>query len=125
MNNGLYTEKFSYEPITGKVYGYFDETQPFKKKYMGNIRNGKREGKWTFYFHSTGSKRYEYNYKDGLEDGLQTEWYKNGQKRIEWIWKNGESVELGTSWCENGEIRAKDNLKKGKLIWNEGGSLKE
>ena len=125
MNNGLFTEKFSDEPITGKVYGYFDKTQPFKKVYMGNIRNGKREGKWAFYFHSTGSKRYEYNYKDGLEDGLQTEWYKNGQKRIEWIWKNGESVELGTSWYENGEIRAKGNLMKGEVIWNEGGSLKE
>ena len=122
--NGLYTEKFYDEPITGKIYDYLDENQSFKKVYLGNLDNGKREGKWVFYFHSSGNKRYEYNYKEGLEDGIQTEWYKNGQKRVEWSWKDGESTESGNSWYENGDIRAKGNIKKGKVIWNEDGSVK-
>ena len=29
MDNGLYTVKFSDEPITGKVYDYFEEFKPY------------------------------------------------------------------------------------------------
>ena len=59
MDNGLWTEKFSDEPISGKVYGYFGEESNPKKVYIGNVRNGKKEGKWVSYFHSTGKKSYE------------------------------------------------------------------
>ena len=40
MDNGLWTEKFSDEPITGLVYDYFGENN--KKVYIGNLRNGKK-----------------------------------------------------------------------------------
>ena len=83
MDNGLYTVKFSDEPITGKVYGYFGEESNPKIVYIGNIRNGKREGRWKSYFHSTGKKIYDYNYKNGKLDGLNTDWYENGKKRVE------------------------------------------
>jgi len=43
MDNGLTTIKFSDEPITGKVYGYYGEVKPLKKVYMGNLRNGKKK----------------------------------------------------------------------------------
>ena len=42
MDNGLWTVKFSDEPVTGKVGGYFGEVKPYKKVYIGNIRNGKK-----------------------------------------------------------------------------------
>ena len=45
MDNGLFTVKFSDEPITGKVYGYFGEVSNPKKVYMGNLLNGKKEGR--------------------------------------------------------------------------------
>ena len=54
MDNGLFTEMFSDELITGLVYDYFGENN--KKVYIGNLRNGKKEGKWVEYYHSTGSK---------------------------------------------------------------------
>ena len=57
MDNGLWTEKFSDEPITGKVYNP-------KKVHMGNIRNGKKEGKWVDYYISTGKIRSEETYID-------------------------------------------------------------
>ena len=44
MDNGLWTEKFSDEPISGKVYGYFRENKPLKKVYMGNLLNGEKDG---------------------------------------------------------------------------------
>ena len=37
MDNGLWTVKFSDEPITGKVFGYFGEIKPRKKVYVGVI----------------------------------------------------------------------------------------
>ena len=83
MHNGLWTVKFSDEPITGKVYSYFGESKPYKKVYMGNLRKGKREGKWVYYYQSTGKKKYEYFFKDGRQDGLFTKWYKSGKKMEE------------------------------------------
>ena len=67
MDNGLWTEKFSDIPITGKVYGYFGENKSPKRVYLGNMKNGKMEGKWVDYHHSTGRKKYEYNFKDGTK----------------------------------------------------------
>ena len=46
MENGLYTIKFSDEPISGKVYGYFGEESSPKRVYVGNMVNGKKEGNW-------------------------------------------------------------------------------
>jgi antitoxin component YwqK of YwqJK toxin-antitoxin module len=82
MDNGLWTEKFSDEPISGKVFGYFGEDGNLKKVYMGNMVNGKKEGKWVGYYHSTGKKIYEEYYKDGKKDGLSTDWYENGKMKM-------------------------------------------
>ena len=79
MDNGLWTEKFSDEPITGKVYDYFGEVKPLKKVYIGNVRNGKEEGNWIWWYHN-GQKSYEGTFKDGERQGLHTSWYDNGQK---------------------------------------------
>jgi antitoxin component YwqK of YwqJK toxin-antitoxin module len=114
MDNGLWTVKFSDEPITGKVYGYFGDVKPYKKVYMGNLLNGKKEGKWVGYYHSTGKKSIEYNYKDGKEDGLQTSWYENGQKKVEGTYKDGKEDGLYTDWYENGKMKMKGTLKGGK-----------
>ena len=78
MDNGLWTEKFSDEPISGKVYDYFGEKSNPKKVYMGNMVNGKKEGNWKSYYHITGKKKYDENYKDGKLGELRTEWYDNG-----------------------------------------------
>ena len=114
MDNGLFTVKFSDEPITGKVYGYFGEVKPYKKVYMGNLLNGKKEGRWKLYYHSTGKKRFDFNYKDGEFDGLSTGWYENGQKKYEITHKNGKQDGLLTSWFENGQKEIEVTHKNGK-----------
>jgi len=126
MDNGLYTEKFSDEPLTGKVYGGFGEVKPFKKVYMGNLLKGKKEGRWKSYFHSNGKKMYDENYKNGKLDGLSYEWYENGQKSYEGTFTNGELDGLSTSWYENGQKKYEDNYKNGKGVgfstsWYENG----
>ena len=119
MDNGLWTEKFSDEPITGKVYGGFGEVKPYKKVYMGNLLNGKKEGRWKSYFHSNGKKEFDYNYKDGLEDGVITYWFENGKKRVEINFKDGELDGLWTDWDENGKKESEINYKDGELdgLW--------
>ena len=91
MDNGLWTEKFSDEPITGKVYGYFGEVKPLKKVYVGNIVNGKKEGKWTSYFNNgyfyNGGKKYEENWNNGKIDGIGYSWYENGNLETEITFK--------------------------------------
>ena len=129
MDNGLWTEKFSDEPITGKVFNYYGEKKPSKKVYMGNLRDGKKEGKWVSYYHSTGKKRYEQNYKNGKPDGLVTEWYENGQMEYEGTWKDGKYDGLQNFWYEDGKKKLELNYSNNKLIslkeWNEDGSVKE
>ena len=130
MDNGLWSVKFSDEPISGKVYGYFGEIKPLKKVYIGNLRKGKREGKWVFYYQSTGTKSYEYNFRNGKEDGLSTSWYENGQKKVERTYKGGERNGLQTWWYENGQKEVEVHYKDGDLVkligrWNEDGSVRK
>ena len=120
MDNGLYTIKFSDEPITGKVYDYFEEFKPYsgaiisgKKVYMGNLLNGEKEGRWKSYFHSNGKKKFDENWKDGERDGLFTQWYENGKKQKGGTYKDGELDGLWTWWFENGQ-------KKGELTYKDG-----
>jgi antitoxin component YwqK of YwqJK toxin-antitoxin module len=154
MDNGLWTVKFSDEPISGKIYSGFGEDGNLKKGYIGNIVNGKKEGKWVFYYHSTGKKIYEDNYKDGKQDGFSFSWYENGQKQVEkpfkdgkldglWTYwddngnkrevvtyKDGKKDGLFTNWYENGQKKLEGTYKDGEIVkviglWNEDGSVKE
>ena len=117
MDNGLYTLKFSDEPITGKVYGNFGEVRPYKKVFMGNLLNGKKEGRWKSYFHSTGKKKYDLNFRDGKEDGLQTWWYENGQKAREETYKDGELIESNRWDEEENEAEMPGPAPPGK-VWS-------
>ena len=129
MDNGLWTEKFSDEPITGKVFGYFGEDGNLKKVYMGNMVNGKKEGKWVRYYHSTGKKIYEEYYKDGKKDGLKTEWYENGEMGFKGTYKDGERDGIQTVWYENGQKEYEETFKDGESIsnktWYKDGSFRK
>ena len=104
MDNGLFTEKFSDEPITGKVYSYFGEDAPLKKVYKGKLLNGKKEGKWVSYYNSNGRKKYEHSFKNGEWDGLIQSWYENGQKESEGTYKDGKEDGEMTAWYQQDEM---------------------
>ena len=127
MDNGLWSVKFSDEPITGKVYGNFGkEGEELTKVYIGKLINGKKDGKWTIWFHNTGTKQYEENWKDGELDGLHTSWHDNGQKSGEVTWKDGELDGRETHWYVNGQKSYEGTYKDGWLIestrWDEDGN---
>jgi len=101
MDNGLYTEKFSDEPISGKVFGYFGEFKPLKKVYIGNLLNGKKEGKWTEW-DEYGKKISEWNYIDGLRNGQGTSTSPDGRKYVG-EYKDGKRDGQGTYTSPDGE----------------------
>ena len=119
MDNGLWSVKFRDEPITGKVYGGFGKDgEELTKVYIGKLINGEKDGKWTFWFHNTGTKQYEENWKDGKLDGLSTNWYKNGQKEVEGTYKDGKEDGLFTGWYENGQKEFEGTWKDGESFFS-------
>ena len=129
MDNGLWTEKFSDEPISGKVFGYWflGEDNNKKKVYVGNLRNGIKSGKWTTWYYN-GRKGSEITYKDGKLDGLWTQWYETGQKKGELTYKDGKKG-LRTGWYKNGQKEREVHYKDGDYDvirrWNEDGSVRK
>ena len=129
MDNGLWTEKFSDEPISGKVFGYWflGEDNNKKKVYVGNLRNGIKSGKWTTWYYN-GRKGSEVTYKDGKLDGLWTWWFENGQKKGELTYKDGKKG-LRTGWYKNGRKEREVHYKDGDYDvirrWNEDGSVRK
>jgi len=143
--DNLFYLKFSDEIVSGKVYQMFSGN----KVILGEVVDGKKDGKWTewyesgqlrfaetykdgeldgksTYWHENGQKRYEATYKDGKIDGLWTLWYENGQKWVEIAYKNGRKDGLHTGWHENGQKRSETTFKDGELIsgkcWDEDGN---
>ena len=70
-------------------------------------------------YYENGKKMYEYHFKDGKEDGRQTQWDKNGRKWSEEHYKNGEPDGLMTVWHENGKKWFEVYYKNGKLVSRE------
>ena len=63
FRDGLYYNKSSEKPFTGKVSGIEN----------GEIIKGQKEGLWEYY-NKNGQLNYKRNYKDGKKEGLW-EWY--------------------------------------------------
>jgi len=128
--DSVWTEKFSDVPPTGNVFGYFGEDGNLKKVYVGNLLNGKQEGRWTFWFNN-GRKSSEGFYKNGIKDGLETLWYNNGRKELEGTYKDGKLDGLFTFWYEDGQKEIEGNINVwGRLDglrteWYENGQKKK
>ena len=68
VRDGIYYEKFSDVPFTGKVTGI----------YQGSIKNGKKDGLWFYYFR-TGQLMRKGTLKDGEREGHWVHYHPNGQ----------------------------------------------
>ena len=55
-------------------------------------------------------------FKNGVEDGKSTRWYRNGNKKQEGIFLNGEKDGLWTWWYDNGIKKKEGEYKNGKFI---------
>ena len=83
-----------------KYEGYHKNGQ---KSEEGTFKDGKEDGKWTYYYQyfDNGKKKYERTYKDDELDGIWTSWYDNGQKMKEGSYKDGEEIS-SKCWDEDG-----------------------
>ena len=75
-NNGVYIKKFSDEIVNGKVFQMFGDM----KVPLGKMKDGKKEGKWTW-------------------------WYENGQKKVEGTFKDGKQVSKCTYYYKDGSVK--------------------
>jgi antitoxin component YwqK of YwqJK toxin-antitoxin module len=87
--DGLYYLVGQDNPFTGTSRCVYSDTGQIKS--LGEIKNGKRDGKWT-YWHRDGQLGAEGNFKDGKLDGKWTWWHKDGTiEKVEY-YENGELV---------------------------------
>jgi antitoxin component YwqK of YwqJK toxin-antitoxin module len=75
-----------------------------------------------------GNKKYEWNCKNGLKEGLQFGWWENGIKKYEKKFKKEEEDSTQLTWWSNGNLKQKRNFKDGILDgiqrnWRENGTL--
>jgi len=75
--------------------------------------------------HDNGQKKWEGNWKDGKQYGLQTEWRENGQKERESTYEDGEVVS-SASYHSNGRKEVEITYEDGKVIstrkWDKDGN---
>ena len=103
--DGLYYEKFTDVPFTGKVTG----------ERQGKISKGKREGEWLFYYES-GQLERKVNYKDGKREGERLNYWDNGQLRSKSNFKDGRKEGERLIYHKNGQLIKKSIYKDGELI---------
>src|SRR6478736_2941582 len=94
-------------------------------KEKGILRNGRRDGKWTYYSEN-GSLLREILYTDGIENGSWIMWHDNGNTYIQQNKKNGVSDGLWKEYYENGSIKEIGNYELGEYFpmdfWDEDGN---
>ncbi|MBT6937222.1 MAG: toxin-antitoxin system YwqK family antitoxin, partial [Candidatus Marinimicrobia bacterium] len=111
VRDDVYVKKFSDEILNGEVFKMFGEM----KVPLGNMKDGKKEGKWADWYEN-GHKKQETTFKDGKPDGLVTAWYENGQKKRERTFKDGKLDGLKTYWNEYGQVVEETVFDLGNLM---------
>ena len=89
LREGLYYEKFSNVPFTGKVTDDTRQVSVMALRFLGEIKDGKREGLWVEYW-MNGQLQSEGAYKDGRKEGLWVHHHANGQLDSKETWKDGK-----------------------------------
>lgn len=118
------------KPAIVNLYEEGDSTKSIKRqvKYYqngnveveGDLDNGKRSGKWTYYY-DTGIKWSEGTFKNDLSDGNFTVWYKDGkinykseyiegQPNGKWIFYDEKEKPVKEVVFENGTKKSEKKL---------------
>ena len=102
--DGLYYQKFTDVPFTGKITGGSPQ---------GSIKNGVKEGLWVQYWEN-GQFSVKVNYKNGKLKGALVGYWDNGQLRERGNYKDGKQESAWVGYMENGELWYKGNFRNGK-----------
>ena len=95
FENGKYIGQFKDGKMEGKGTFYFNDGNI----YEGEIKNNIFEGKGTFYYHS--GEKYEGDFKNNMRDGRGVYYYKNGDL-YEGEWKKHKRHGKGVIYYEDG-----------------------
>lgn len=99
-----------------------------RKKNEGQMINGKKNGKWKFWYEDGTIMAIE-SYKNGILDGLSEFFYENGQLKDSASYNMGKVIGQVKAWHENGQLNSIVTYDdKGKMngltwIWQENGIL--
>lgn len=126
----IFKNNMSDETIDGTIYEIIED----QKRFLGMIRNGKKEGMWTEWYSNkrkleehysegvldgavslyfkNGQKEWRHTYNKGILDGQWTEWNTNGKKIIEGSFDCGDSAGVWRWWNEVGELKREKKYKK-------------
>ena len=105
--DGLYYEKFTEKPFTGKVTGI----------KQGKIKKGKLKGKWREYWES-GILKESYTIKRGNYHGEYFLYNESGNLITQGNYKKGERHGEWLHFKDNGDLRAKGNYKEDMPDWD-------
>ena len=103
LREGLYYEKFSNVPFTGKVTDDTRQVSVMALRFLGEIKDGKREGLWTS-FYENGQLWWKGPYKDGKLNGPYVWYYDNGQLSSEGTYKDGKREGPWVTYWGNGTV---------------------
>ena len=117
--DGLYFEKFSDVPYTGKVIG----------EELGSMSKGLREGEWVGYYYN-GQLESKENFKNGLRDGKSVWYHDNGNLWWKRFYNNDEIEGESVNYYDNGQLQERGTYKNGKRegewVWYQhNGELRE
>jgi antitoxin component YwqK of YwqJK toxin-antitoxin module len=111
--DGLYYEKFSETPFTGKFIKYDEDGQLSDK---GSFKNGLREGEWVRYY-DNGQLSRKGSYKNGKKEGEWVRYHENGQLMSRGSDKNGKREGEFVYYREDGTLDGvSGTYKNGKKV---------
>lgn len=85
------------KPYTGKVFAKHENGSI---GMVGEIKNGKKEGTWT-YWYSTGEKKRETTFINNKKEGITYYWHPNGQVAKEIMYRDDKNIDQKL-WDANG-----------------------
>ena len=91
-SNDKLVRHFTNDYVTGRVYRIFQNGY-HKKKYVGELIESSRDGKWTTWW-DNGERKIEGTYLKGVKNGFWHEWSEDGTMISELIYKEGRVIQL-------------------------------
>lgn len=107
----FYTEKDGDRELIREIQ-YYENGQ---KRIEGEIKNGQRTGKWTFWFEH-GPVWSEGFYKNGIRDGETRVFHENGNLFYQGSYQDGQKHGTWKFYDENGNLVNQVVFDKGVLI---------
>ena len=113
--DGLWYEKFTDKPFTGKVTGAKIEFDGTYRHFpiQGKIKKGKKEGEWLSYYEN-GQLKEKRNFKDGKLNSERLVYYENGQLSYKSNYKDGKQHGEEISYMPNNPLLFIRNYEDGK-----------